>query len=53
MILQGMERILWQEVPVVPNNFVFLGNYVNVGKWSVECVLYIFALKIIAPNKVS
>ncbi|KAJ6221289.1 hypothetical protein RDWZM_007101 [Blomia tropicalis] len=46
-----MERILWQQVPVVSNNFVFLGNYVNVGKWSIECVLYLFALKIIAPNK--
>lgn len=46
-----MEKTLWQSVPVVPNNFVFLGNYVNVGKWSVECILYAFALKIIAPNK--
>lgn len=46
-----MENILWQSIPVVPNNFVFLGNYVNIGKWSLECILYVFALKIIAPNK--
>lgn len=47
----SMEQILWKEVPVVANNFVFLGNYVNEGKWGVEVVLYLFALKIIAPNK--
>ncbi len=46
-----MGEIIFREVPVVANNYVFLGNYVNVGKWGIECVLVIFALKIIAPNK--
>lgn len=44
-------QIIWKEVPVVANNYVFLGNYVNEGKWGIECLLYIFALKLIEPNK--
>ena len=45
------ERMLWPLIPMVTNNFVFLGDYVDRGKWSVECVLYIFSLKVIAPEK--
>lgn len=46
-----MEKILWQEVPVMCQNLVFLGNYAHFGKWGIECIMYLFALKIIAPNK--
>lgn len=49
--LISMEKCLWQSVPVIPNNFVFLGNYVNNGRWGVECVLYVMALKLVAPDK--
>ncbi|XP_046913406.2 LOW QUALITY PROTEIN: uncharacterized protein LOC124494277 [Dermatophagoides farinae] len=49
-----MERALWTSVPVVPSNYVFLGNYVNgigINSMGIECILYLFALKIITPNK--
>lgn len=44
-------QIIWKEVPVVANNYVFLGNYVSFGKWQIESVMYLFSLKIIEPNK--
>ncbi|OTF73888.1 hypothetical protein BLA29_007613, partial [Euroglyphus maynei] len=49
-----MERALWTSVPVLSSNYVFLGNYVNgngPNPMGIECILYLFALKIITPNK--
>lgn len=33
-------------------NFVFLGDYVDRGKSCLECVAYLFAMKLMLPNKV-
>jgi hypothetical protein len=46
-----MEKLLWQSFPIISANYVFLGNFVDFGKWGLESCIYLFALKIIAPNK--
>ncbi|KAF7493144.1 Serine/threonine-protein phosphatase PP1 isozyme 1 [Sarcoptes scabiei] len=61
--LLRLERALWQSIPVVPCNYVFLGNYVegelmtqlyqanSQSSNSFETILYLFSMKIVAPNK--
>jgi len=49
--LMIMEKLLWQSVPIISANYVFLGNFVGEGKYGIECAVYLFALKLIAPNK--
>ncbi|OTF78145.1 serine/threonine phosphatase-like protein [Euroglyphus maynei] len=56
--LLTMEQLLWPTVPVIAQNLVFLGNNNNNdGKqsnhdYSIETIIYLFAVKYLCPNKV-
>lgn len=50
--LLTMERLLWQSIPVLPINIIFLGNYIGPNKNCVEVISYLFALKMLLPAKV-
>lgn len=46
-----MEKSFWQSFPAMPNSILFLGNYTGVIGNGIECLAYLFSLKLIAPNK--
>lgn len=47
-----MEKHFWHSFPVVANNYIFLGNYSGLLQHGVECLAYLFSMKLLSPNKV-
>ena len=47
-----IESRLWHSFPIVSANYLFLGNFVEFGGNGIECIIYLFALKLIAPKKI-
>ena len=50
--LISFEETTFPSFPVMPENLIFLGNYTGEYPFGVECLIYLFAMKITAPNKV-
>ena len=50
--LLHLEALFWQSFPVISESLVFLGNYSGKFSFGLECLIYLFSLKLCLPNKV-
>src|SRR5690606_23151044 len=50
--LLTLERTLWRGMPFLTSNYLFLGDFVDRGKWGFECFLYLMLAKLRCPNKI-
>jgi len=50
--LLSIEKAIWRHVPCLSANYLFLGDYVDRGKWGLECALYLMAMKVLTPTSV-
>ena len=50
--LLSLESALWGEPPFFGPKLLVLGDIVDRGKWSLECIMYLMSLKIMEPDHV-
>ena len=50
--LLRLEALFWQSFPVTSESLLFLGNYSGSAGFGIECLIYLFSLKLCLPNKV-
>ncbi|KAH3756162.1 serine/threonine-protein phosphatase 2A, catalytic subunit [Pelomyxa schiedti] len=51
--LEDLHHVLSLVAPPPRNSFLFLGDYVDRGRWSVQCITLILALKLLYPSFVT
>lgn len=50
--LMRLQSYFYESFPICPEKLVFLGNYSGQHPYGVECLIYLFAMKICSPQKV-
>ncbi|KAH9497142.1 hypothetical protein DERF_013148 [Dermatophagoides farinae] len=51
--LMRMNKLFFQSFPILVENLIFLGNYSGTKYgFGIECLVYLFSMKLVQPNKV-
>ncbi|KAH9417130.1 uncharacterized protein LOC113789988 [Dermatophagoides pteronyssinus] len=51
--LMSLELTIWKQFPASGVHYLFLGDYVDRGRWSIECALYLLSMKVLMPKMIT